>query len=342
MDPGPEFGTHSVGWLPVEFELAREEFLGIRRAKRTCIWEHFYSETRPAFLRELSSLIGIDSNGSETVGFGLGSSVTEVLARLTASLSMMVSPGLSVVIPDNEFLTIQRAAAILGLSGASVTRVPWERVEEHVARPRAALDQDEKKDQEPMIQQLILVSLVNSCTQQIQQLDWVEDLPHDVVVVVDITQAIVNIPLACLNLGQLAARPNVFLVGSLIKHARCGENLGFMTFSRGSDRHIKEPASGWTAYLSGLVENNTTASNSNHLLYDEGLEWEGGTPSWVEATFVATRILKSMPPVEEQHAYVHKLKAAFVKRAGPMLSKVQLDSISDSNTLVSAPRLKGR
>jgi selenocysteine lyase/cysteine desulfurase len=257
-------------------------------------------------------------------------------------LSMMVSPGLSVVIPDNEFLTIQRAAAILGLSGASVTRVPWEKVEEHVARPRAALDQDEKKDQEPMIQQLILVSLVNSCTQQIQQLDWVEDLPHDVVVVVDITQAIVNIPLACLNLGQLAARPNVFLVGSLIKHARCGENLGFMTFSRGSDRHIKEPASGWTAYLSGLVENNTTASNSNHLLYDEGLEWEGGTPSWVEATFVATRILKSMPPVEEQHAYVHKLKAAFVKRAGPMLSKVQLDSISDSNTLASAPRLKGR
>ena len=44
-DPGPEFGSHSVGWLPKEYERARADFLEIRRSKRTGIWEHFYTET---------------------------------------------------------------------------------------------------------------------------------------------------------------------------------------------------------------------------------------------------------------------------------------------------------
>jgi len=327
VDPGCEFGTHSVGFQPLEYELARKEFLDIRRRKRTAIWEHFYSDTRPSFCRELSRLLGLDD---EKVGFGLGSSVTEVLSRLIASLRLTTeSPShlLSVVLPDDEFVTLQRAAGILQRGGAPITRVPANEFEDYIKFH--LLVQDEKKDQEN-IQQVIFVSLVNSCTQRVMPLEWIRNLPSDVIVVLDITQAVANIPL---ELGELAARPNVFMVGSLIKHARCGEGLGFMTYSRVSERLITEPASGWTAYISGIRENKTTDIKTGRLLYDKDLEWDGGTPSWVEASFVASRILSSMPPIADQHEYVQTIKNEFLSRAASLLSSKQLAAVSESNTL---------
>lgn len=357
-DPGPEFGTHNVGWLPKVYDRARTDFLQMRRNQRTNIWEHFYQTTRPEFCRALSGLLGVDSNA---VGFGLGSSVTEVLSRLVASLphqpavAMTSGDGdgakntLSVLLTDDEFVTMQRAAAILGRGGAHVERVPAHELPDRVLR-----DNDETNEPNvttaPPIRQLVLVSLINSCTQRVQPVDWVWKVPSDVVVVIDITQAVANLPLVPFGIGELARRPNVFLVGSLIKHARCGENLGFLTyaFCEGADddnkRLLLEPASGWAAYCSGLRENKTAeipstssedGSGSTHrLYYDQHLEWDGGTPAWVEAAYVATRILTSMPAtVQAQHDYVKQIQATFLDKASHLLSSHQLGNVSESNTL---------
>ena len=323
-DDGPEFGTHSVGIPPKQYDVARAEFAHLRRQWKTKIWEHFYTNTRPAFCQELSGLLGLKKD-TATVGFGLGSSVTEVLGRLVASLSIYASD-FQVVLADDEFVTLQRAAAILGRNGAHVCRVPADELSAHVLQVPLL---EEKKD-ETSIRQVVFVSLVNSCTQQIAPIDWILQAPTDTVVVVDITQAIMNIPL---YLDAFATRPNVFLVGSCIKHARCGEGLAFLTYSRAKERLINEPASGWTAFLSGLRENKTVDAQSNHLLYDDGLEWDGGTPSWVESAFVATRVIQSLPPVEMQHKYVQEIKQSFLALVQDRLSSEQLASDSKSNTL---------
>jgi selenocysteine lyase/cysteine desulfurase len=189
---------------------------------------------------------------------------------------------------------------------------------------------EQKKEQRDKIPHLILFSHVNSCTQQVQELSWVFDLPESTIVVIDITQAVGNIPLA---LDRLALKPNVFFVGSLLKHCRCGEGLGFLSYSKAS-RELIEPASGWTAHVSGLAENRTSDDdNLQHLLYDEGLEWEGGTPSGLEAAYVAVRILKALPTVEKQHAYVKEIQSLFLQRAKLIFSEDQFAFVSESNTL---------
>ena len=106
-----------------------------------------------------------------------------------------------------------------------------------------------------------------------------------------------------------------------------------MTYSRRSDRVVTEPASGWTAYISGLRDNKTVEPETNRLLFDDGLEWDGGTPSWVESAYVATRILKTMPPVISQHAYVKGIKEDFLHRASLLLSENHFRAVSDSNTI---------
>jgi len=364
-DPGPEFGTHNVGWLPKAYESSRADFYGQRRRQRTALWNQFYNETRPAYCRALLNLLGLKAPNDEgAVAFGLGSSVTDVLSRLITSLLVMAGTAaennnLQVLLADDEFLTMQRAAAILGRAGASVKRVPVDELADLVESSGELYwsslgDDDEKKDPErpalvsssssssPIVRQVVMLSLVNSCTQQVvQQLDWVGSVRKDVLVILDITQAVANIPLERFRLNQLAAQPNVFIVGSLIKHARCGENLGFMTFAAATadpqQQHhlVSEPASGWAAYCSGLRHNETAdfEDDSFQLYYDAGLEFDGGTPSGVEAMYVATKILESMPPVEAQHAYVQGLKNMFLEKARHLLSDWQLENVSESNTL---------
>jgi hypothetical protein len=211
-DPGSEFGTHSVGFQPREYELARADFLEIRRTTRTAIWEHFYSETRPAFCQELSSLLGFDGS-VESVGFGLGSSVTEVLARIVASLRLVCPvESLNVVVPDDDFVTFQRAAALLGKEGASITRVRPANLENHWTNTLSS-HKTEKKDEGPR-RQLFFVSLVNSCTQKVLSLESILNLPSDAFLVLDVTQAVSNIPLC---LAEIVSRPNVFVIGSMVK-----------------------------------------------------------------------------------------------------------------------------
>ena len=62
-------------------------------------------------------------------------------------------------------------------------------------------------------------------------------------VIIDVTQAIANVVLSDYSIGRLAVRPNVFVIGSLIKHARCGEGLGFMTCASAGNL-IRDPDSG--------------------------------------------------------------------------------------------------
>jgi len=242
-DPGSEFGTHSIGYQPKEYELARADFHKIRRSCRTKIWEHFYKDIRPSFCRELGRLLGVtdDFVAAGHVGFGLGSSVTEVLSRLTASIAMLPSnssDGMQVILLQDEFATLQRTATILARQmRGSITEVESVELLEKLLVSSPTLptqctkehhETDEKKSHEEgdvelipsntgmdhVIRQVVFISLVNSCTQQVIDVDWIEHVPLDVVVILDITQAIANLDL---DLRGIVMKPNVFLVGSLIK-----------------------------------------------------------------------------------------------------------------------------
>ena len=325
VDPGPEFGSHSLGWSPKMYEVARQEFSEIRRRKHSSMWEFFYSETRPAFCECLRDLMGLD--GSQSVEFGLGSSVTDVLWRLLNSIQTNGCHHMSVVLPNDEFVTLQRAAGVLCQAGAKIIRCAWNDVSK-VCRNES--DGEENKESNT-VRKVVFVSLVNSCTQRVQTLDWVHHLAQDTLVVIDITQAVANLPLRKYQIAELAVLPNVFFVGSLIKHARCGEGLGFLSF-RAPDSIVKQPASGWTAFLSGLQANATLDQHSNALLYDTGLQWEGGTPAWIESAYVATRILKCLPSVEAQHDYVTAIKTEFLARVKHILSKNQAAAAAGSES----------
>jgi len=122
-DPGPEFGTHNVGWLPKIYDVAKTEYLDLRRRLRTGVWQHFYETTRPAFCNCLSHLLCCHD---DSLQYGLGSSVTEVLGRLVSTLQRDVGKTSlwNVLTPDDEFVTMARASAILGQSGFDVRHLP--------------------------------------------------------------------------------------------------------------------------------------------------------------------------------------------------------------------------
>jgi hypothetical protein len=203
VDPGAHFATHSYGWLPKEYELARSDFVRIRRKERANLFGYFYTETRPAFCEALcSKMLGLTQDQQAEVGIGLGSSVTEVLSRILASLPGSKGQELSVLMPDDEFLTFQRSVAMLKLSEASVDKV---KAKDFVDR---ALNHHSG---------LIVFSLVNSCTQQVVDSEWIKDASPEVIIVVDITQTLGNLPL---RIGWMARMPNVFIIGSLVKHPR--------------------------------------------------------------------------------------------------------------------------
>ena len=240
-DPGPEFGSHNVGFQPREYDLARQDFLKQRRHLRTSIWEHYYSETRPALCRSLASLM--DLADTSLVKFGFGSNVTEVLARLVASISIECDlASHTVLLAKDEFVTLQRSAVSLARRGATIQQVSPDQMVE-VIKNRLTIDKIEEKKQDVREGAIVFVSLVNSCTQKVQNMDWVLDLPESVVVIIDVTQAIANVVLSDYSIGRLAVRPNVFVIGSLIKHARCGEGLGFMTCASAGNL-IRDPDSG--------------------------------------------------------------------------------------------------
>ena len=103
-----------------------------------------------------------------------------------------------------------------------------------------------------------------------------------------------------------------------------------------TQNHSKIP--GWTAYLTGLRSNTTVDFVKNKPLYDEGLEWSGGTPGWVESAYVATRVLRVMPKVAIQHSYVQGLKRALVDKMHPLLSAEQRDhALSSPSNTVAIP-----
>lgn len=337
-DPGPEFGSHNVGFQPREYDLARQDFLQIRRRLRTSIWEHCYSKTRPALCRELGELLDVED--TSLVKFGFGSNVTEVVARLIASFSVECNlANYTVIMAQDEFVTLQRAAVSLARRGAIIQQTRSDKLADTVEGIVLVKSKEMKQDAHDGT--IIFVSLVNSCTQKVQSLDWVANLPPSLVVIIDVTQAVANVPLSDYGIGNLAVKPNVFVVGSLIKHARCGEGVGFLTCATSTGNLIHDPDSGWASFLTGLRTNTTVDFDKNRPLYDKGLEWSGGTPGWVEPAYVATRVLKVMPNVRTQHRYVQGLKQRFVDKVRPLLSPEQSAHAmgSDSNTVaIPLPR----
>ena len=356
-----------------------------------------------------------------TVGIGLGSSVTEVLTRILSSILMNRNSNIfsdaaaatdrsigtttntdtttfNILMPNDEFVTLQRCVAIFqnqwndNTAGGGVVNCKIDKVTPDVFEEIVTNNDSTSASPNITTYDLIVYSLVNSCTQRVMNdgnMDWIRNnqVVHNkkrntTAVIVDITQAVGNIPL---YLDDIARHPNVYFVGSLVKHARCGEGLGFLTYcssptnitnyingidgmtNTGDDHHqlLLPPASGWIANLSGLVRNETlllidvedddgddsnngTMNNNNNtssssLLYDcIDHMWEGGTPSFVESAYVATRIWNNCnwPSMEDQYKYVHDiLHPHFLQRCYErqlLLSPEQIDYIvknSKSNTI---------
>ena len=96
------------------------------------------------------------------------------------------------VIPNDEFVTLQRAAGVLGRAGAQIQLCSWEDLAK--ACMDSVLDDDEEKKESPIHnKRIVLFLLVNSCTQRVQSLEWVHQVSRDTLVAIDITQAVCNI-----------------------------------------------------------------------------------------------------------------------------------------------------
>ncbi|KAL3915369.1 MAG: hypothetical protein SGILL_005691 [Bacillariaceae sp.] len=323
-DPGPEFACHNIGYLPRCYDTARSDFLKMRRNLRTDIWEYFYQEVRPSLCSELCSLLGVPP---ESVHFGLGANVTEVLARIMRTVSSHYTVHRTkAIMARDEFVTLQREVVSLGKIGMDVELL--DNANELMDHFKSASSKSETEKDVTVV----FVSLINSCTQQVNNLQWAMDVPESVIVIIDVTQAICNVPLNKHLIDQLVQKNNVFAVGSLIKHAHCAEGIGFLTCAAQSPLSA-ESASGWTAYISGLQTNKTADLDEQKLYYDRPLEWDGGTVGCLESAYVASQVLRSMPPVEEQHRYVESIKTNFLENSRHLFSDEQLEHISDSNTI---------
>ena len=187
---------------------------------------------------------------------------------------------------------------------------------------------------------LVILSMVDSVSQHTFAMDEILNIIQlvrpNTTILIDITQSYFNLPHRWNDI--ITSYPNVLLVGSMIKHARCGEGLGFLVYNL--ENNIK-PDSGWTSHLSGLVRNDSghrTVAATNHtpptrlinpvthtqdhaqygdgeLVYDSDTKWEGGTNPNMLSVLVATDTLIMMPPLEQQYRYTQTLVELFLAKS---------------------------
>jgi selenocysteine lyase/cysteine desulfurase len=284
--------------------------LALARVTGENLIETYYKDILPALRQETLDRLCLHAPHTPTphtpphthkVCFGSG--VTEFIERIVSS----VRPK-NVLIPQNEFIASSRLVTFSNDWKCYTIRNFYKRNELGIRFPPT-----ERQDG----LDVVIFSHIDSCTQVTltpQEITTIIDqFTRDTVIIIDITQSFMNVPI---NWSQIIAhRSNVFLVGSMIKHARCGEGLGFIVYHHNNKYSRAPPKAGWTSGLSGLSQNTTYRVDETiggvTLIYDEGMEWNGGTPCHFETAHVARGILETLPPLPDQHAYVKTLHDYF-------------------------------
>jgi|GEM_PF-4083277 len=326
------FETFGMG-LPVVFALrVVEQTEALRHANGNQSWQHYFTNSVPHFQSTLKNVLGLSDSQYQVTE---GANTTEFLFRLMSAL-----PGDNphIKTTNREFLAADR---VFRSCPDQVDFIPVPSREDYLKQVLSGLEQQPDlmfisqvySNFQWTLSERELRSIVDACQSKTQ-------------LVIDITQGLCNLPTSWGKVLQ--EKPNVFLLGSCIKHARAGEGVGFLVHH--PDNQLAMPAaSGWTANLAGL----STGQNltpKGQLAFDPGGQWRGGTPAnhahlelfsqtW-DAVFASGETLQSL------HGYVQKLTRSFlagltehdvsVISAAQLLNTDQMIRAPDafSNTLV--------
>ncbi len=301
------FGMHSFGTPLNIFHDSIANTASRLMNSQNAYWEIFFADRIAQLEKILFKLLDIPTHYFTV---SIDANVTALLERLLSALPKHKEP--TILTTQQEFLTVNRALA----SHATENTFNLEKINIHpdVLNIAPIFHDAIKKIGNKL--QLVIFSQVISTTQigfsenEITQI--IDAIPAHVPVIIDATQGVFNVPMSWEKIVK--NRTNIYLLGSAIKHGRSGSGLGFLIAPKNNSvlKHPKK--TGWCAYLSGLAAGKTTDDQDN-LLYDEPLQWLGGTPANIFAIeiFINTwdAILRTGETLQSMHHYVQSLQHYF-------------------------------
>ncbi len=306
---GLRFGMHSFGTPLIIYNDSITRTTQRLTEAQDSYWKIIFGERLPQLQKILFQLLEIPAHAS--LGVSIEANVTTLLERL---LSALPENNASTVLTTNqEFITVNRTLAANVAEKKFTTKVITIPTHElnlapHFEREITALGTNLKA---------VIFSHVMSNSQLTMTPDEITSIlncvPTHIPIIIDITQSVCNVSMPWGNI--LAQRNNVYLLGSVIKHGRSTSGLGFLIHPQNNSVLHHPRRTGWIAYSSGLLAGNTTDANGN-LLYDDALEWYGGTPSNIFAVeaFINTwdAVLRTNENLKSMHTYVRSLQDYFI------------------------------
>jgi selenocysteine lyase/cysteine desulfurase len=305
---GLRFGSHSMGMPIVLFN-----DIVTRTANRLIelqddYWQTFFNVRIAQFQKTLFKTLDISDNNFFAVS--VDANVTALLERLISALPKNHK---SVVLTTNqEFIAVNRVlASSVADNQFKIHTVTIDSEATNLALSFCdAIQEIGEKLKLVIFSQVMSNSQISLTPQELT--DILNAVPNNVPIIIDATQGMFNVPMPWGEI--LGNKKNVYLLGSTIKHGRSTSGLGFLIYSRDESLLNHPKKSGWCAYLSGLTAGRTT-NDDGSLLYDEALQWFGGTPSnvFVIDIFINTwdAILRAGENLQSMHQYVQSLHAYF-------------------------------
>ncbi|KAF0683723.1 Aste57867_24233 [Aphanomyces stellatus] len=313
------FSTYGMGLAP-DMSLASVQHTHTLLASNLNeLWPRFFAEDLPAAERVVLTSLGLPQSSRDGQSLcyhvNFGANVHEFLVRLFSCLR----PPLSIVTSDAEFVSLTRQVAAWDTT-VHVHAVPL--------RPFASFGDRLRSTVAEVAPQVVHISAIYSNSQyRVPDADiaaLVAAVPPSVLVILDVAQALQNVPLA------LPAARNFVVVGSGVKHATAGPGLGFVAFPRNGDTDespIWTPTNtGWIAYLPSMTTPPTTP-----VQFTPELVFAGGTPGFhyplrqlndIDAFYASQGPAWSLA---SRHAYILDLQAHFFNAAASMLELASVD-----------------
>ncbi|EKD71030.1 MAG: hypothetical protein ACD_46C00291G0006 [uncultured bacterium] len=299
------FGMHSFGTPLVFFNESSAKTVHRLIEQQNNYWETFFSSRINQFQDILFNVLEIPNDDSFFVS--VDANATAILERLLSAVSINNK---NVILTTNqEFLAANRTLA--SFAKQNQLKIAHAMIDEN----DLDLSQAFKKHINDKLA-FVMFSQVMSNTQvsmtDIEIIQILDNIPHDVPVIIDAVQSVCNVSIAWGKI--LKNRKNVYVIGSGIKHARSTSGLGFLIYPSNDGILYHPKLSGWCAYLSGMSSGKTT-DDHQCLLYDDRWQWFGGTPANVFALelFINTwdAITRNKQTISSMYQYVQSLHQYF-------------------------------
>jgi selenocysteine lyase/cysteine desulfurase len=307
------FSTYGMGVAPdVAFETCTNthRYLGTHVNEA---WSVFFQDDLPQAERNVLRAIGWPVTRHHV---NFGANVHEFIVRLLSC--HMSHPRchngtkmrpVTVVTNDVEFVTCSRQLhAWSNVNLCTVIHVPLEPFATYTQRLQYTCRNVSEVD-------VVYSSVVFSNTQfrwpdtDIQA--FVDSLTPSTMVILDIAQAIENVPL------KLPSGPNIFCVGSGIKHMMAGPGLGFVAY---------DASTSWTPLSTGWIADLSTLATGflNDVRFDPALRFAGGTPNYIyplrQFNAIQAFYDANQWTMDQRHMYVLSLHSCFFARLGNAFS----------------------